>query len=110
MVAFGYARDGETPLCTLPGWTPDTYGVHSDDGLLQVNGACTKVMPAWQVNKGNTVGMGSLSGLFPDCLGVFCRVYSNDRVVSFCFGPEVQAVEETEEWSGLQGMMNINSL
>ena len=42
LMAVGYARDGETPQQTLPGWSPGTYGLHSDDGLLQAN-----LYPPW---------------------------------------------------------------
>lgn len=58
LMAMGFARNDDTPQETLPGWTPGTYGVHSDDGLLQSNGSCVRVMPSWKVKQGSTVGMG----------------------------------------------------
>eukprot|EP00435_Cladocopium_sp_Y103_P030961 s1471_g7.t1 len=58
LIAVGFARSAETPQQSLPGWTPGTYGVHSDDGLLQANTSATRVMPGWKVKAGSTVGMG----------------------------------------------------
>ena len=58
LIAVGFARNAETPQQSLPGWTPGTYGLHSDDGLLQANTSATRVMPGWKVKAGSTVGMG----------------------------------------------------
>ena len=58
LMAMGFARNDDTAQETLPGWTPGTYGVHSDDGLLQSNGSCVRCMPSWKVKPGSTVGMG----------------------------------------------------
>ena len=58
LMALGFARNGETPQQSLPGWTPGTYGLHSDDGLLQANGSATRIMPGWKVKAGSTVGIG----------------------------------------------------
>lgn len=58
LIALGFAREADTPLATLPGWTKGTYGLHSDDGLLQVNTSPTRILPAWRIKEGSTVGMG----------------------------------------------------
>ncbi|CAK8987482.1 Ankyrin repeat and SOCS box protein 3 (ASB-3) [Durusdinium trenchii] len=58
LVALGFARQASTPLHTLPGWTKGTYGLHSDDGLLQANTATTRLLQGWVIKKGSTVGMG----------------------------------------------------
>ena len=58
LMALGFARGADTPLATLPGWTKGTYGLHSDDGLLQVNTSPTKILPGWRIKEGSTVGMG----------------------------------------------------
>lgn len=43
----------------LPGWAEGTYGVHSDDGLLQADGeAVKKLLKSMSVRAGSTVGLG----------------------------------------------------